>query len=705
MTEIRTATITEIRWQKVENSWKRVCTTDPADRIWTGPLGDVVPGTILKVEGEPEKHPKFGRSFKVARVIEVGQPQGASVEQWIALRLPDIGEQRAKQLAEAHGDEIWTALGQQGALMSLRGITGDRAAKIVEAFQGNQDEGRFCTHLADHQLPLGLAIKAYAHFAKEGGLRGRMSADPYCLVDVPGISFQVADTCALALGVDPRDPRRICAMAADKLEQDLRKGNCFESKMSFLVGIAKCVGVPANQVHDILWESTNVTLGKDYAMLRRIAYAEQRVAEGLQRLMAREDRILSAAPEISEHLDASQREGVFGCVVKPVSVLTGGPGTGKTTCLKEALAALEAEGARIKLCAPTGKAAKRMAEVCGREASTIHRALEWHPAEGWRRNGANPIEADVIVTDEFSMVDVELGAALLDAISAGTQLIMVGDVDQLPPVGPGCVLADVIRSSEIPVYRLTQTHRQVGESWVIDNARKIIEGLNPSLSPGGGFELVRSDDSDMIVDCLIELYAEHGALQVLTPEHKNGAGTIRCNLALQEALNPKSRDALVPHIKANGYKICEGDRVLFTRNHVDLGLVNGDMGVCVGFSGAGDNFQVLVRFEGIEHDGEHGPEAGVWGLSTGDAGSLTLAYAMTVHKSQGSEWDHVVVVVDPSHYSMSRRLLYTAITRTSNRLTLVGAPEAVSRAVGNTRGQSRRTKLVERLQGAVSEDE
>jgi exodeoxyribonuclease V alpha subunit len=715
MTETRTATITEIRWQKVGNPWKRVMTDDPQDRAWTGPLGDVVPGTILTVEGEQERHPKFGRSFKVARVLEVGQPEGASVEQWIALRLPDIGEQRAKQLIEVHGEQIWDALSQQEALTALRGITAERAAKIVNSFHEHETEGRFCCYLADHQLQLGLALKAWQHFTKEEfcDLPKRFEEDPYCLVEVSGITFQATDACALALGIDPRDPRRVRAMSADRLDQAASKyGHCHEPRMQHLVGVAKAVGLRGEHVADILWDSDHVTLGSDYVALRRLAGAEQIVAENLRSLAATGERTLSAEPELPEWLDPSQRAAVHGLLSQPVAVLTGGPGTGKTTCLKTALSALEAEGRRITLCAPTGKAAKRMAQVCERPAATIHRTLQWHPVEGWRCNATAPIDADVVVVDESSMIDIELMAALVQGVSHSSQLILVGDVDQLPPVGPGCPLADLIASEAVPAFRLTTTHRQAGESWVIDNAKAIIGGEAPSLAAGGGFELQHAEDSRDIVDALIALYEEHGMLQVLTPVHKDGAGTIRCNLALQEALNPKSKDAMVAHVKAGGYKICASDRVLYTRNNVDIGLVNGDMGVCLGFEGAGDTFRVLVRFEGTEHEGQHGPSEGskfagetdVWALSTGDAAPLTLAYAMSVHKSQGSEWPHVVVVVDTAHRFMSRRLLYTAITRTSDRLTLVGAPEAVTRAVGNTRGQSRLTKLQQRLQGEVKAD-
>lgn len=712
MPEIRKATVTEIKWQRPGNPWKRVVVDDPSCRIWTGGFGDVVPGTTLEVEGEIENHAKFGQAFVVSRVLSTAKPEGASAEQWIAMRLPDIGERRARELVRRHpGDRIWSALSNPNELVQLSGITQERALKIVSTYGQYSAEAQICCYLADNHLALGLACKAYTFF--RGALRETWVSDPYTLVDVPGLTFDAVDTCALSTGLDPKDPRRVRAMGREWLEQSLTKGHCFESGPKFFVKLAKASGLSVSETRAILWDSPYVTTREGAVLLTRVEFAERKVAEGLLALAC--DLELETVPELPEWLDDSQREAVLGLLTRGVSVLTGGPGTGKTTTLKAALEALETQGARIKLAAPTGKAAKRMSQVCERPATTIHKLLEWHP-EGWRRGLDNPLEADVVVIDETSMVDIELAQALVTAISVGTRLVLVGDVDQLPPVGPGCPFADALASGVVPAYRLSKTHRQAGESWVIDNASRIIRGLEPSLATGGGFEIVKGSESDDIVSAVVELYREVGVLQVLTPEHKNGAGTIACNLAVQEALNPNSRKSFADFVKAGGYSIYVGDKVLYTRNNQEKGLVNGDMGEVVKISverNPETGFEQLsahVRFEGITHkavsvdevtgDTEH-EETDVWMLSGSDLAPLTLAYAMTVHKSQGSEWDHVVVVVDTAHYSLSRRLLYTAVTRTSNRLTLVGAPEAVSRATQNTRGLERRTLLQQRLRGEI----
>jgi exodeoxyribonuclease V alpha subunit len=463
-------------------------------------------------------------------------------------------------------------------------------------------------------------------------------------------------------------------------------------RAALLLKIAKGTGAKPATVGDAIYHSQRVVLRSREVLLRRIDQAERIVADRLLELAASAPVEPAAEPELPEYLDDSQHAACIGLLQGHVSVLTGGPGTGKTTTLKAALDAIEAEGARILLAAPTGKAAKRMAEVTGRPATTIHKLLGWTP-DGWKFNEENPVGADVVVVDETSMVDIELAASLMLGLG-DARLIIVGDVDQLPPVGPGQPLQDVIASGAVPVYRLTKTHRQSGESWVVDNAGKIIAGTTPDLNPGGGFEHVACADSESIIGAVLRLYRHDPDVQVLTPEHKKGAGTVALNLAVQRELNPESQDEWADHLKVQGYKIYAGDRVLYTKNSVDLGLVNGDMGRVVEVITRGDNTFAVIDFDGIDNP-EH--PKGYWELSGSQASPITLAYAMTVHKSQGSEWGHVVVVTDTAHWSLARRLFYTAVTRTSNLLTVVGAEEAITRACESNRNLSRRTLLRERL--------
>lgn len=681
----REATISTIAWQQPGRSWKRLRMDN--GEVWTGQVGDVTPGMLLRAEGDDVTHPKYGTSFEVARVLHKQLSTVDGLKAWLVYRLPEIGEARADALLDQFGERLGEVLESDPMLLTqVRGITRERAQEIADVYLAHQDEQRLVSELVGLGLGMGLALKAYAHFERE--LDAVLARDPYELMDVRGITFEIIDPIALGTGIKADDPRRVRAMALDKLERELNQGHCYMDKMPLLVTLATATGLKVPAVGDILYEADRITVREREVLLRRIDAAERAITDKALELLDREP-LQAPAAEFPDWLDPSQLAAAQGLLTGHLAVLTGGPGTGKTTTLQAALAAIEAQGARIKLAAPTGKAAKRMTEVTGRPASTIHKLLEWTP-DGFKRHGGNPVEAEVVVADESSMLEIELCRDLFDALG-DARLILVGDVDQLPPVGPGQPLQDLISSGIVPVYKLTQTHRQAGDSWVIDNAAKIIAGREPELT-GGGFEFARMVDSDAIVHGVIELYRKAPTVQVLTPEHKNGAGTVRLNLAVQAALNPKGEFDMF--VQAGGYKIYEGDRVLYTRNVQELGLVNGELGVVRSVFDRDDKVFAAVEFEGKENP-DH-PE-GLYELSGSEASPLTLAYAMTVHKAQGSEWEHVVVITDQAHWSLARRLFYTAVTRTSDRLTVMGSEEAISRAVKSNRNLTRRTLLRERL--------
>lgn len=371
-------------------------------------------------------------------------------------------------------------------------------------------------------------------------------------------------------------------------------------------------------------------------------------------------------------LDESQKQAVEG-LLNPnnrVVVMTGGPGTGKTTTLR---AALDALPGRVKLCSPTGKAAKRMVEVTGREASTIHRLIRWG---GDDTAPQATIDADVVVVDEASMIDTLLLAALIRAMPAHARLILVGDALQLPPVGAGQPFHDLL--DVVPTYRLTKTHRQAGDSWVIDNARLLISGEVPSMDDTHDFTFV---ETQAIEDTIVRMFVADPTIAVLTPQNTAGAGVLPLNLAIQAAVNPPRRGAQEAY--AGDYILRVGDRVLQTKNDREREIVNGDIGIVKSIRSKRD---VTVEFD-----------CGLVRCSGDQVGELKLAYAMTVHKSQGSEWKHVVLVCDPAHSFMLRRqLTYTAITRTSDKLTVVGSKGAFARACCTPLETNRRTGLRER---------
>ena len=395
-------------------------------------------------------------------------------------------------------------------------------------------------------------------------------------------------------------------------------------------------------------------------------------------------------------LDDSQRAAVRLVTAARLGVVTGGPGTGKTTSLRAALdeldqLAVERGRTRYELCAPTGKAARRMQEATGREARTIHRLLEWGMGgrDGFARDAENPLETDAVVVDEASMLDGELAAALVDAIDqTRTRLILVGDVNQLPPVGPGCPFRDLIASGRIPVARLTTLHRAAAESWVCTQAPAVLAGRVPDLAERHDFTFASAPSAGHVPAEVLRAVRRLSVgdagvdVQVLSPQHGGAAGTTELNRALQADLNPEARPGAMHWGREEHLYL--GDRVIQTRNDYDLDVMNGEIGAVVGL----DSSRLSVRFD----------DERVVDYSREKAKALHLAYALTTHKSQGSEWPWVVVVVHSTHTQMlTRSLLYTAITRARQGVVIVGDQLGLERAVRNVRADDRKSSLVTRL--------
>lgn len=392
-------------------------------------------------------------------------------------------------------------------------------------------------------------------------------------------------------------------------------------------------------------------------------------------------------------LDPSQEHAVELVCTARFGLVTGGPGTGKTTCLRFALDRLDARKVTYELAAPTGKASKRLHETTGRSARTIHRLLEYHPKYGWQRNASCPLECGVVVIDESSMVDVELGAALFRAIDPRrTRVILIGDANQLPPVGPGRIFGDLVDSGIVPTARLEHLHRSAQQSWIHVNAPKVLAGKMPELRPQHDFKWIEITDAAQIMPEVEELVAEvfpakvDAEVQVLIPQRPGTAGIDAANRVLQNALNPRRDGA--PYIPRDKHELRMGDRVIQTRNDYQLEVFNGEIGTVVEINGG----EVVVEYEG------RGPVK--YTLEQSDA--LHLAYALTVHRSQGSEFPWVICVVHSTHsYILTQQLLYTAITRGKQGVVLIGDQKGLKHALSGRTAPKRHTALIERLRGEL----
>jgi exodeoxyribonuclease V alpha subunit len=380
-----------------------------------------------------------------------------------------------------------------------------------------------------------------------------------------------------------------------------------------------------------------------------------------------------------------------------LTIITGGPGRGKTMCLKHALDMLDARGVKYELCSPSGKAAKRMQEATDRESQTIHRLLAYHPEIGFRRCAEWPLETRVVFMDESSMLDIELAAAFFTAVKPGrTRVVMIGDVDQLPPVGPGRVFGDLIDSGLVKTARLTKLHRSAAGSWVAVNAPRVLTGGPLDLEPRADFRFVRVASAVDVAKAVCAVAAEHKAdrkrSQVLVPQKAGDAGIESLNGALQRILNPlESVDEL--HIRRKKYVLHTGDRVIQTRNDYQRNVFNGEAGEIASMVDG----EIVVDFEEAR-----GARAVTYSNEATEA--LTLAYALTIHKSQGSEFDHVIAVVHSSHaHMLSRQLFYTAITRAKKSVTIIGDDKGIKGALSNGRVEKRNTTLIERLKGELDD--
>ncbi len=623
-----------------------------------------------------------------------------------------IGPVYAKKLVRAFGDAVFEVIAQEpGRLREVTGIGPKRAERIIAGWAEQRIIREIMLFLHSNGVGTSRAVRIYKTYGADAVQL--ISENPYRLArDIRGIGFRTADQIAAKLGIEKTALIRVRAGVSFALAEAMDDGHCGLPHEDLLALTRELLEVPAELVETALGLELRdgTVIGDDVEsrpciFLAALYRAEREIAAKLKALKAGKPPWPSidagkAIPWVEKRtklaLAESQTEAVDTALASKVLVITGGPGVGKTTLVNSILKILLAKTVTIALCAPTGRAAKRLSESTGIEAKTIHRLLETDPRTGqFRRDENNPLDCDLLVVDETSMVDVPLMRALLRALPDRAALLLVGDVDQLPSVGPGQVLADIIASGAVPVMRLTEVFRQAAESRIIVNAHRINQGLMPDLAraESGDFYFVNAADPEEGVRKVLAVVRERipkrfgldsiRDVQVLCPMNRGGLGARSLNIELQKALNPPGEN----RIDRFGWTFCPGDKVMQVENDYDKDVYNGDLGVVSRI--ATEEGELVADFDGRKI---------TYGF--GELDELVLAYATTIHKSQGSEYPAVVIPLTTQHYPMlQRNLVYTGVTRGKRLVVLVGQRKALAIAVKGARTRRRWSKLREWLSG------
>ena len=673
----------------------------------TGPLSDVVEGQTLTLVGRWKDHPRYGRTFESVYYEQVAPSSVAGLRNFLASdRFEHVPEKARMRVLTTFGAGAGRVIEHETArLVSEAGLDPDDAAALHDAWMAGQVMGELVRLVEPAGWPMDAVRSAHARFGPDSARLAR--EDPYRLLDADRVRFAHADALARTLRIAPTDPRRLAAGARAAVaaarrsdgHQHLPRQDCVRAAMQLLRVDAILAGSGIDAaVADGTLEVEEVA-GAPVVSTPAGFEAERELAAGIARLLTTDRSRLQAHlddVDPSGELTDGQAAAVRAAFASPVSVLTGGPGTGKTRTVQEVVRAAEAADLEVALCAPTGRAAKRLEELVGRSATTVHRLLEARPVNGggfaFRYGEHERLPQDLLVVDEVSMCDTWLAGRLIRAVDEGSHLLLVGDPDQLPSVGPGDVLRDVLRSSVVPSTVLTEIHRQAAGSRIVGLAREMLTGQVGHLrGADGDVFLAEEPRRTAIVDRVVQAVAERAPsyfdvevddVQVLAPMYRGPAGVDALNTALKERLNPADGRPSVA-----GFHV--GDRVMQTRNDPELDVANGDVGRVVDLSRRGKTLRVAFPRGEVTYDSDQ-------------ARDLVAAWAVTVHKSQGGEWPVVVLVCDSSHRTMLwRNLVYTAVTRAQRALIVVGQAEALRAAARHDRPSNRRTGLAWRMEQAV----
>ena len=699
-------TIDHITYQNQENGYSVLQASVKGFRdkqTLVGTFHEVTVGACLVVEGEWKVDKRYGRQFAAQSWEEELPATIVGIEKYLGSGLvKGIGPKFAKLIVSHFGLETFEVIEKDAdRLLEVPGIGKTRVALIRASWEKQKDVKDIMVFLQGHGVSSTYAAKIYKTYGKES--IDMVQDNPYCLADdIWGIGFKTADSIAKNLGYTNNDPRRCRSGILYTLGKLSEDGHVFADRDQLLKSAKELLQAdeePITSALDKMIEAEDVILDGEAIFLPPFYYAEVGTANKLKRLIDTSSKDLFEEDVNIEkivrrtgiHYDDVQVAAIKQAVQSKVMVLTGGPGTGKTTTTIGIIAALQSMGLRILLAAPTGRAAKRMSEATGKEAKTIHRLLEYNPAEGYGRNDENPLDGGVLIVDECSMIDIILMNSLLKAIPINMRLILVGDIDQLPSVGAGNVLRDIIDSERIPVVRLTRIFRQAMSSRIITNAHRINQGYFPDISNGKDtdFFFIQKEDPSLAAAEIVNIvknripkayYISTNDIQVLTPMQRSVVGAANLNVILQEAINPEGES-----LSRGGFKYRQGDRVMQIRNNYDKDVFNGDVGYIESVNMDDRSLTVCFEDRHVEYEDSELDE-------------LTLAYATTIHKSQGSEYPVVVIPLLMTHFVMlQRNLVYTGITRAKKICIIVGTTKALAYSIHNMVVQKRNTRLKERL--------
>lgn len=700
--------VEHITYQNQENGWSvmkvKVKGYDNLVTL-TGSLLDVPVGSVLLVDGDWRVDPRYGQQFVAQSWTEVMPATIYGIEKYLGSGLiKGIGPVYAKAIVSRFGLETIDVIENDiERLLEVPRLGRKRMENIRESWEKQKDIKEVMVFLQGYGVSTAFAAKIYRKYEKDS--IAKVKENPYQLADdIWGIGFKTADGIASKMGYEKNDPRRCRSGILYTLNELAEEGHVYAEPEQLVDAAVKLLDAgesPVRQALASMIEANDVVSDNEVIYLSPFYHAENGSAKRLQSLLSDTSLFnadIAAEPEAKYGdkpgdivYDEVQLAAIQKALDSKVMVLTGGPGTGKTTTTQGIIAAFKARHMSILLAAPTGRAAKRMTEATGMEAKTIHRLLEYNPMDGYKRNDANPLDGDALIVDECSMIDILLFYNLMKAIPSNMRLILVGDIDQLPSVGAGNVLRDIIDSQQIPVVRLTRIFRQAQSSRIVMNAHAINAGQFPNIKNGldTDFFFIGQEDADDIVKLIIGLVRDRlpkkygypaKEIQVLTPMQRGTVGAGNLNIELQNALNPSG-----PSLARGGYTFRQSDKVMQIRNNYDKNVFNGDIGYIIAVDTNERTLSVTFDNRVVEYD-------------ITELDEIVLAYAVTIHKSQGSEFPVVVMPVTMKHYVMlQRNLIYTGITRAKKICVLVGTTKALAYAIRNNTVSKRNTKLKERL--------